>query len=263
MSAKFNFLTPFILIAAVLLMLSPYAAQAQTMLPAPFRITLDNIQPPTECTPYGWAVTYNRITSASLEQPQTSRDFFQYVDGDLTASRVVDRHSPYVQDSWIAAGTQKEARFGASYVVPLWTESYEAATDEYISLGDDVLWRLRAALTCNAGEVTDFSFTSEAVEMKRDDLPQFERNLVIALEDIPLSSNALTQNGDLGMIHACQTFFIGATWTPRASISEWTTESSTGHDLLLFGSEWLPLLDVAEDYGQPGGHPALEQCTRG
>lgn len=256
-------LTPILLLTALLLHLPP-AAQAQTVTPpADFSITISSVQPPTECTPGGWVVRYERTTSASLDQPTTSRDFFQYVDGDLTASSVLDAHSNYVQDSWITAGTQADARFGTSYAVPLWQDSYEAATDEYISLGDRVIWKLHAALTCSAGVVSNFAFTSEAVAMTRDELPRFEHNLVIALEDIPLSSSPLAPTGDLGTIKACQTFFIGPIWTQRASTSVWTTESLTGHNLLLFGTKRLPLLDVPEDYGQPGGTPALPQCTRG
>ena len=229
-----------------------------------FSITVDNVHAPSACTPSGWAITYDRTTTFSdLNAYTLTRYFVQYVNDELNFVHYWGSgYSAYVQDYWVTAGTVSGARAHGDYTIPLWTDTYHAESIEYILLADEVIWEIRVSLICEKGEVAAYELTSEPTQGSRDALPEFTENLVLALDDIPLYGNPYTQTEYLGTIEACQTFFITRIYLPRASISVWATESFTGNDILLFdGSTRLPIVDVADDYGQPDGPPVLEACA--
>jgi hypothetical protein len=252
----------YLLVTVGLLLALPNGGLAQSGDSPEFSITVDNVRAPSACTPSGWAIIYDRTTS-DLDASTLTRYFVQYVNHDLNFVHYwTSGYSAYVQDYWVTAGTVMGARANGNYTIPLWTDTYQAESIEYILLADEVIWEIRAALTCENGEVTAYALTSEPAQGTRDALPEFTQNLVLALDDIPRYDNPYTQAEYLGTIKACQTFFITSIYRPRASISVWARESFTGHDILLFeGSTRLPIVDVAEDYGQPDGQSLLEACA--
>jgi hypothetical protein len=253
----------FLLIIVVLLVF-PQESLAQSGNSPEFSITVDHVHTPSTCTPSGWGITYDRTTTFSdLDASALTRYFVQYVDNDLNFVHYWGSgYSAYVQDYWVAAGSIMSARASGSYAIPLWTDTYQAESIEVILLADEVIWQIRAALTCENGEVTAYELTSEPAQGTREALPEFTRNRVLALEDIPRYRNPYAQTGYLGTIHACQTFFITSIYQPRASISVWARESLTGRDILLFdGSMRQPVVDVPENYGKPGGPPLLDACA--
>ncbi|HEX2620464.1 MAG TPA: hypothetical protein VHL11_09960 [Phototrophicaceae bacterium] len=238
---------------------TPTSTPSDTSTTIEFSITLDNIQPSEECTPYGWTIIYDRTTLSPFDPYSTSRSYIQYVNGDLTTVNRVDEHSTYVQDAWVSHGTLTSVRAAGNYSIPLWTDTYQAESIEYIWHEDDLVWQIQATLTCEAGEITEYTLTSEPVPANHDPLPDPEsvHNLVVATEAISVYGNPYQKKDSFGTIETCQTFFIGNPWTPRASITTWIHESVTDHDLPFFdGSTRLPIIDVADDYGQP----LLEQC---
>jgi hypothetical protein len=252
------------LFAVVMLFALPNDGLAHSGSSPEFGITVDNVRAPSACTPSGWAITYDRTTAFSdLDTSTLTRYFVQYVDDDLNFVHYWNSgYSAYVQDYWVTAGTLPGARANGNYTIPLWTDTYQAESIEYILLADEVIWEIRAVLTCERGEVAAYELTSEPAQGTRDTLPEFTRNRVLALDDIPRYRNPFAQTGYLGTIKACQTFFITSIYLPRASILVWARESLTGRDILLFdGSTRLPIVDVPEDYGKPGGQPILQACA--
>jgi hypothetical protein len=241
------------LLTVVLLLGLPLDTLAQSGNSPEFSITIDAVRTPSECTPTGWSITYSRTTTFSdLDASTLTRYFVQYVNNDLNFVHYWGSgYSAYMQDYWVSAGTESSARAIGDYVIPLRTDTYHAESIEYILQADEVIWGIWATLTCESGEVVAYEATSRPVQNTRDALPVFTHNLVLALDDIPLYGNPYTRTDYLGTIEACQTFFITSIYRPRASISVWAHESITGHDILLFdGSHRLPIVDVAEDYGQ-------------
>jgi hypothetical protein len=241
------------LFTVVLLLGLPHDGLAQSGGLPEFSITIDTVRAPSECTPTGWSITYSRTTTFSdLDASTLTRYFVQYVNSDLNFVHYWGSgYSAYVQDYWVSAGTESNARAIGDYAIPLWTDTYHAKSIEYILQGDEVIWEIWATLTCENGKVAAYEVTSEPVKNTRDALPEFTQNLVLALDDIPVYGNPYTRTDYLGTIKACQTFFITSIYRPRASISAWAHESITGHDILLFdGSHRMPIVDVPEDYGQ-------------
>ena len=252
-----------VLLTIVMLLVLPQTAVARSDSSPAFSVTVDHVRAPSGCTPSGWTISYDRTTTFSdLDASALTRYFVQYVDGELNFVHYWESgYSAYVQDYWVNAGTVTSARASGSYPIPLWTDTYQAEAIEYILLADAVIWQIRATLTCENGEVAAHDLTSEPAQGPRDTLPDFTRNRVLALEDIPRYRNPYAQTGYLGTIPACLTFFITGIYQPRASISVWARESLTGRDMLLFdGSTRLPVVDVAENYGKPDGQPILDIC---
>jgi hypothetical protein len=217
-------------------------------------------------------MTYDRTTTISdLDVSALTTYSIQYVNGDLNLVHYWGSgYNAYVQDYFVSAGTETFVRTGGYYAIPLWSDTYQAVSIEYTVLmdgpfnivtprdEDQVLWEIRTSLTCEQGEVTAYDITSSPVEgMTRADLPEFTQNLVLAVEDFPLYTNPYTHRGYLGMIEACQTFFVTDLYQPRASITTYIHESITDHDVPLSSDD--PLLDVPDDYGQPGAE-TIEGC---
>jgi hypothetical protein len=250
-----------ILLATVFMGISP--AFAEDAAPEAV-IEISEVTPPEECDENGWTIRYERTTTlpATVAGNPWTRYFVQYVDGDLNLVHYWGSgYSAYIQDYWISAGTQN-ARVSGSYVVPLWTDSYHAVNVEYVLYGDRVLGEVRAELECEAGAVVEYAITSEAVDTTRDALPEPDLNLVLALDDIPRYRLPYSRSDFLGTIHECQTFFLSDIRQPRASIAVWGRDSITGESMVLFdGVTDVPLVDVAEDYGQPDGQPIVDACT--
>ncbi|MCB9455574.1 MAG: hypothetical protein H6671_06275 [Anaerolineaceae bacterium] len=223
--------TSLVMLLMAVLLLSPVGSLAQSGSAPAFNITLNNIHPPTRCTPSYWAITYDRTTSFSdIDASTLTRYFVQYINNDLNLVHYWESgYSEYVQDYWVSAGTEIGERAVGAYTVPFWTDTYQAESIEYILKGDEVIWVLRATLTCEQGEVVAYDIISEASQGTRDALPDIPHNLVVALEDIPLYGNPQTQTDYWGTIQACQTFFITDIRIPRASILVWGRESITGH----------------------------------
>lgn len=245
--------------AVALLLVLPVYAQGS---PA-FNISVKGIRAPTTCSQRGWAITYDRTTTiTSITASTLTRYFVQYVNHDLNLVHYWGSgYSAYVQDYWVAAGIQPAARAVGTYPIPIWSDTYQAETIEFILQADTVIWALRATLTCDQGKVTAFAISSQPANNDRDTLPKAARNLVLALEDIPRYGNSFTKENYLGTIKACQTFYLSRIYQPRASISVWAVESLTGKAILLNGADAPRIVDVAEDYGQQGGQPILKECA--
>ena len=242
--------------------MSPQGPSASNRFPK-FNITVDNVRAPTECKPYRWEIPYERTTKISnLDALSLTRYFVQYINDDLNLVHYWGSgYDAYVQDYWVSAGTDAYARASATYTIPFWTDTYEAESIEYILNGDQVIWEIRAALSCENGEVTDYALTSEPTYGRRDWLPKPRKNLVLALEEIPLYSNS-SQMVSAHTIKACETFYVDKVYMPRASVLVWAHEADSDYDILLFdGSQHLRIVDVAEDYGQPDGQPVLDECA--
>ena len=251
-------------IAVLLLVVLPYAALAQDATDEPaFRITLEDVVLPETCSETGWRFAYQRVINAgSYSGTQLWRYFVQKVDGDLN---LVDYwgsgYSAYVQDYMLFGNPLREDVTAGSYPIPLSSDTYEAEVLEYILDGDAVIWEIRATLRCEAGVVIHADIVSEPADTTRAALPVPGDNLVLALEDIPIYEYPFSTTRLLGTIKACQTFFVSGIRMPRASISTYARESITGHEIVLSGGlSPVSLVDVAEDYGQPGGQPTLEAC---
>ncbi|MBI5959859.1 MAG: hypothetical protein HY866_14050 [Chloroflexi bacterium] len=250
----------FRLLLAVLLLTLPSRAETQPS----FGITIDAVNAPTECGPHGWWISYTRTTTFSeIEASSLTRYFVQIVNDDINLVHYWGSgYNAYVQDYWVTAGTNPIALAGGSYAIPLWSTSYEAETLEYILHGDQVIWQVRAAVTCEDGVVTQYSLRSEPYERPREALPALAQNLVLALDNIPRYRNTFTQTDYLGTIEACQTFFVTDVYKPRASISVWVVESLTNQPILINDpNNPPPIVDVADDYGQPGGQPVIAECA--
>lgn len=259
------------LFTIVLLFLMPYCRVTQLEASPPFSITVGNVRVPSTCTSSGWAITYDRTTTISdLDASALTNYFVQYVDYDLNLVHYWGSgYSGYVQNYWISAGTVTHAKATGYYAIPLWHDTYQAESIEYIVLKegpfnivassdtDEVIWEIRASLTCENGVVTLADVTSAPVQSTRGDLPEFRQNLVLALDDFSLYTNSYAQTGYLGTIRACQTFFITDIYVPRASITTYIHESITGHDIPL--DTGMPIVDVPDDYGQPGA-VQVEAC---
>jgi hypothetical protein len=262
MKTSFKAFAPLLLLFLLVPAMHTFAIQDD---PPQVTIEIGAITPPTTCTESGWSASYERKTTRSGTWDLLSRPryFVQYVNDDLNLVHYWGSgYDQYVQDYMLNTGTDPYARTGGYYTVPLWTDTYRAVSIEYIVEADRVLWEVRAELDCQDGQVIDFRLTSQAAEGTLETLPQPGENLVLALEDIPLYSNP-NKTGYLGTIAACQTFFISSINRPRATISTWAVDSITKQPILLLtdGSFRLPVVDVAENYGQPGGQPILDPCT--
>jgi hypothetical protein len=262
MKMSFKAFVPLLLLFLLVPVMHAFAIQSD---PPQVTIEVGAISPPTECGPHGWRATYERKTTISGTWDMMSRPryFVQYVNDDLNLVYYWESgYSAYVQDYMLNTGTDPYARIGGYYTIPLWTDTYHAVSIEYIVEADQVLWEVRAELDCQDGTVVDFQLTSQAAEGTLETLPQPNENLVVALEDIPRYSNTYNQTGYLGTILACQTFYISGIYMPRASISTWAVDSITKQPILLSdGSTPLAIIDVAENYGQPGGQPILDECS--
>lgn len=245
--------------------LSAQEATAEAVVP-PVEVHILSETPPTTCTDNGWYYPYE--ASTPVQPPLVSwrlaptRYVIQWVDGDVNLVHYWNSgYSAYVQDySGYPNGPFEYIAGG--YTIPLPDDTYEAVTSEYVLSGDEIVWETRVELTCEAGVVTHVTFTSQAATGYRADLPVPGGNLVLALEDIPRYRDALAETDLVGTIQACQTFFMSNIYMPRASIFTWGTDSITGEPMLLGGVADLPkLIDVPEDYGQPGGTPIIDGCT--
>jgi hypothetical protein len=256
-----------------LLFIVPMAVQAQDVTPEAtpllsptgFSISVTNVQAPTECSAGGWVIVYDRTTTfGSIDRSTLARYSVRYLDDDLYAVSDEVPGSDYIADYWATSGsTVPFERVGSGYTPLWWSNNYHAAAIEYVLQGDAVIWALRAALTCENGAVVDYEITSEPVEnMTRDALPTIElhrQNLVLALEDFVMHEYGTNPNP--GTIRACQTFFISDLQQNRASILLTARQSITGTRIYLFDGTWVPVVDVAEDYGQPGGQPIIAACA--
>jgi len=241
----------------------------------PFSINVEigDITPPESCSPSYWTISHERTTTISGARPSTDlgrypsavmRYVVQYVDGDVNLVHYWGSgYSAYVQDYMVSSQTENFASAKGSYAVPLWSDTYEAVTVQYLLYQDRVVWEIRASLECDGGEVVAYEITSQAADGTREELPKPGRNLVLALDDIRRYRDPFNNKGYLGTIRACQTFYVSDIYMPRASISTWARESLTGQNMLIGGGPPppLPIVDVHEDYGQPGGQPILDPCT--
>ena len=259
--------TPLIRLALVVvwLLVLPHLALAQEATEEPsFQITIKDVVPPEACTETGWRITYQRTTDLG-EYVGTPlwRYYVQTVNGDLNLVHYWDSgYSGYVQDYMLLGNPFRDNVTSSYYPVPLWSDTYEAETIEYILDGDAVIWETHATLTCAAGLVVAADVVSQPAQTTRAALPVPDDNLVLALDEFPIYDSPYGSTHELGTIKACQTFFISDIQMRRASIATYARESITGHLFTLSnGSLQAPLVDVAEDYGQPGGQPTLEACA--
>jgi hypothetical protein len=262
-----SIMTKIILLFVLLFGFSSVSAQSETpeVTEVPVGMTILSETPPTTCTANGWYYQYaasTPIRPAVTQDLVPTRYVVQWVDGELNLVHYWGSgYNAYVQNYMGYPNSSLEDISG-SYVVPLLDDTYEAVTIESVLVGEDIVWETRVEITCEAGVVTESSFTSQAVTGHRADLPVPEGNLVLALEDIPRYSDPYTKQHLVGTITACQTFFISGIYTPRASISTWGTDSITGLPMLLHDYNTpVPLVDVPEDYGQPGGAPIIDACA--
>jgi len=262
--------TPFLrlVLMAVLLLILARPTLAQEATPeataSPFQITLEDVVLPETCTASGWRFTYQRTTDlGDYQRTPLWRYFVQTVDGHLNLAHYWGSgYGAYVQDYMLAGNPLRDNMTASGYSVPLWSDTYEAEVVEYILDGDAVIWEIRATLKCEAGLVVEADIVSQPVETTRAALPAPGDNLVLALEEIPIYAYPTSTTHRLGEIRACQTFFLSDIRLPRASITTLGRESITGHEIVLGGGiSPVPIVDVAEDYGQPGGQPTLEACT--
>lgn len=246
----------------ILLCLLVTSAQAQEATESPFSITLSNIELPATCSESGWRIDYHRTYPDGYYSPDPARYNVQRVNGDVVhVDYWGSGYSAYIQDYFVSNGQLRDYWFSSSYTVPLADDTYQAETIEFIYDGDRVIWETRATLTCDDGVVTAADIVSLPTDSTLAELPAPGENLVLALGDIPIYRNNVGTNGVLGTIHACQTFYLSDVRRPRASISILATESITGHTIYLYDTERAPLVDVDEDYGQPGGQPILDVCA--
>ena len=250
---------------AVILLLAASSAQLQDSDGPSFAITLEDIVMPEQCSPHGWRIGYERtVTRGGYAQTPLWRYFVQRVDGDLN---LVDYwgsgYGAYVQDYMLMGNPLRSGVTTGSYIVPLWSDTYEAETIEYVLDGDHVIWEIRATVRCEDGVVTEAEIVSEAADGTRESLPEPEDNLVLALDDITIYRYAGLNAEPLGTIRACQTFFLSDIRMRRASITTYGTESLTGHEIVIAGGlSPVPLVDVAEDYGQLAGQPIHDACSK-
>jgi hypothetical protein len=262
-----------VLLIVVLIAVSTLAGPALAQDSFSINVEIDDITPPESCSSSYWAINFVRRTTISGAHLSTDLTRYpsavmsyvvQYVDGDVN---LVDYwgsgYSAYVQDYMVPSQTDNFASARGSYAIPLWSDTYEAVTVEYLLYQDRVVWEIRASLECDGGDVAAYDIISQAAEGDRADLPKPGRNLVLALDDIPRYRDPFKETGYLGTIRACQTFYISDIYMPRASISTWARESITGQNMLIGGGPPpRPLIvDVHEDYGQPGGQPIVDACT--
>jgi hypothetical protein len=219
--------------------------------PLQLDIQIADIIPPTTCSPNGWTINYERSTAIDPYTPDdVTRYVVQYLNDDLNLVHYWGSgYSAYVQDYWVEAGTKGDRSVG-NYIIPYWTDTYQAVSSEYILHHEQIVWETRAELECDGGKVAAYRLTSEAAQGKRTSLPKPGKNLILALEDIPRYRQPFTQTGYLGTISACQTFYVSGIYQPRASLSVWGRDSLTGQPLLLNGNPPPPIVDVPEDYGQ-------------
>ena len=255
--------------------LFPISSHAQT---PQFSISVDNVLGPDICTTSGWTITYDRTTISTdtsdqimgMDTSALTSYVVQYVNDDINLVHYWGSgYSGYVQDYMVATGTKTSARAGGYYAIPLASDTYQAETIEYIVLmdgpfnivaaadEDQVIWEVRASLTCEDGLVTAYEISSSFARDTRGNLPQFTQNLVLALDDVKLYTNPYAHRGYLGTIRACQTFFVTDIWMPRASITTMIHESLTDHDVPLVPD--MPFVDVPDNYGQPGA-AQIEAC---
>ncbi len=252
-------------LALVLLLINPaIPASAQSGEPQQFEVKIGTIRAPKTCTTSGWYVSYDRTTTVSgYPTSELTRYFVQYVGQDVNLVHFWGSgYDAYVQDYWIQPGPDSLAHVSTSYNISLWTNTYHAVNQEYILYKDQVIWQVRAELDCQKGRVKAFQMTSEAAQGSRASLPAPSPNLVVALKDIKRYDNPYSTSNYVGTIKACQTFTISGIRMPRASISVYATESVTGKEIqLIGGTSRPPIVDVAENYGQPGGQPILSACA--
>lgn len=257
------------LIVAALLLGLPRLALVQEATPeataSPFQITLENVVPPETCTEFGWRFTYERIiVEGEYARKTLWRYFVQTVDGDLNLVDFWESgYNAYVQDYMLHGNPLRDDATSAGYAVRLSSNTYNAESIEYVLDGDAVIWEIRATVRCEAGIVVEADIVSQPVNTTREALPLPGDNLVLALDDIPIYEYPTSTTHLLGTIRACQTFFLSDIRMPRASISTYGRESITGHEIVLSGGlSPTRLVDVAEDYGQPGGQPILSDCSQ-
>lgn len=226
-------------------------------------IALSEVKPPTRCTPWGWVMSYRQETSGGKATLATlTRYVVQYVNDDLNLVHYRGSgFSAYTQDYTIYP-VMSWVRSAGSYVVPLPSSTYRATTIVYVLSDNDVVWEIRASIECTDGKVINHSLTSQASSGNRDTLPQPGRNLVLALGDIALKeSNISYTTRAAGVISACQTFYISEIIQVRASTTVYARESLAGTRLRVLGGPTLPIIDVPDNYGQPGGMPIVAQCV--
>jgi hypothetical protein len=219
-------------------------------------IELSGVKPPPRCSPAGWVIGYRQKTSGGKSTPATlTRYVVQYVNDDLNLAHYWrSGYSSYAQDYTIFPG-EFSVWTSVNYIVPLPSSTYRATTVIYVLHEQQVVWEIRAAINCMDGLVVSHSLTSQVASGNRDALPRPSRNLVLALGDIALDQRSA------GVISACQTFYISDIVQARASTTVYGRESIAGTRLRLVGGPTLPIIDVAEDYGQPGGTPLVAQCV--
>lgn len=229
-------------------------------------ITIDSVTPPKDCKTTGWMMPFTRTTTVGQDAPaalQLWRYIVQYINDDINLVHYWGSgYSAYVQDYMMNRGEQHVYGI-TSYVVPLLSATYRATTVEYVLYNDAVVWEIRSTVDCQNGKPVNYAVTAQAARGNRADLPPPGRNLVLALEDIPLYRNNLSRTHPLGMIKACQTFYLSRIVMPRASITVYARESLANSDIILVGgpNPRPRLVDVPENYGQPGGQPILDQCV--
>jgi hypothetical protein len=246
---------PILLITLLLLSLSARPAHADDAL----TITINSVTSPKNCTTSGWMLSYARTVTFSGTPPLSSY-IVQYVDDDLNLVHYWGSgYSAYVQDYMVSSGNQQ---IRGSYMVPLLSATYHATTIEYILSGDTILAELRASIQCQDGTPIDHAVTVQSTSGNRSNLSKPSRNLVLALDDIPLYRDFSTLNKSVGTIKACQTFYISNIGQRRASITVYARESISNRAIILAGGigPQPRLVDVPENYGQPSGYPILDQC---
>ncbi len=258
-----------LILMTILVMAAFDSAQAQTATPnpPPFSITIDKVMPPQNCTSILWQIPFDSTVTGFYDYDRFDTIGYyiiQYVDGSPVYGRWFGReYDRRLVTQYLLQMEEFRLAFG-NYLPRYWTDSYQATTEMYVAFGDDVVWKISGAITCDQGQVTDYAVTSEPLTATRADVPTFEHNLVLALDDIPLYEQyeGKHRNNYLGTIQACQTFFVGDYHSQHPDTLFLAPKSLTDHEVLLFDGYGLtPIVDVAEDYGQPGGQPVLDECA--
>src|SRR5688572_8350730 len=131
-----------------LLFLVPVAVQAQEVTPeatpllspTDFSISVSNVQAPTECSPSGWVIVYDRTTTfGSIDRSTLARYSVRYLNDDLYAVGYEIPGSDYIAEYWAMSGsTVPFERAGSGYTPVWWSNSYHAAAIEYVLQGDAV-----------------------------------------------------------------------------------------------------------------------------
>lgn len=242
----------------------------------PFTVKV-TVQPyePEYCGDRGWRdrSTYT-IEYSGAKSDWLDRYILQYLNGDLNAvsfngSGFVEREHFYRAYDGIIINNSTHAypRRRADYWILLFSSTYKAVNVEYLLDADKIVWEIRTELDCTNNKVTRFTINSQATSGSPDDLPKTTSNLVLAVKDIFVPENAYNKNSPVAAtIKACQTFRItDLTEDQISSVFVMSgLESITKRRIIVYkagiDTRELGLIDVPDNYGQPGGAPILDQC---